>query len=245
MSDWFTHHSMKVNTEKTQLIVFGTKSMLRGLPSIKVRFGDSLLIESETVKNLGLVMDRHLTFDSHIDQLVAKCTGILIALLHAKHSMPRDILAHIVNALVMSSIRYCISVYGTHGKVQTERVQKLINFCARVVSGKRKYEHISDELKRLNWLSASQLTEYHRLTMIHRALTTGHPPGIAEQLTVASHDHNTRTRDHLLRPKARINPGKRRLCFSGSAAYNGLPPELHRLRLGRFKSRLKEVLLSA
>ena len=90
-----------------QLTVFGPKSMLRGFPKISVRFvGQSLLTEteSETVKNLGLVMDKHFTFDAHIDQLVGKCTGILVALAHAKYSMPHDILAHIVNALVMSAI---------------------------------------------------------------------------------------------------------------------------------------------
>ena len=138
ISNWFAHHSMKVNTDKTQLIVFGSKSMLRGFPSIRVRFGESLLTESGSVKNLGLIMDGHLTFDTHIDQLVSRCTGILIALSHAKHSMPCEILADIINALVLSSIRYCISIYGTHGQTQTHRVQKLINFCARVISGKRK-----------------------------------------------------------------------------------------------------------
>ena len=189
-------------------------------------------------------MDRHLTFDTHIDQLVSRCTGILIALSHAKHSMPCEILADIINALVLSSIRYCISIYGTHGQTQTHRVQKLINFCARVISGKRKYDHISSELKRMQWLSASQLVEYHRLCVIQKALITGLPPGITNQLTVAAHNHNTRSHGHLQRPRARTNAGKRRLCFGGASAYNRLPPELHQLSLGRFKHRLKEVLLA-
>ena len=82
-----------------------------------------------------------------------------------------------------------------------------------------------------------------RLILIQKAIATGVPPGIANQLTVAPNDHNTRSRDHLQRPRARTNAGKRRLCFSGSQSYNRLPPELHQLSLGRFKARLRGVLL--
>ena len=244
ISDWFAHHSMKVNSDKTQLIVLGSKNMLRSFPPIRIRFGESLLTESGSVKNLGLVMDKHLTFDLHIDQLLGKCTGILVALSHAKHSMPHDVLAHIVEALVMSSIRYCISIYGTHGQTQTHRIQKLINFCARVICGKRKYDHISAEIRRMQWLSASQLITYHRLCVIQKALVTGLPTGIASQLNVAAHGHNTRSHDHLQRPRARTNAGVRRLCFSGSDAYNRLPTEIRQLNMSRFKTRLKEILLT-
>ena len=92
ISDWFAHHCMKINTEKTQLIVFGSKVMLQRLPKITLRFGTSLLSECRTVKNLGLIMDRSLTFDSHIDELVRKSTGILIAISHAKHCIPSDVI---------------------------------------------------------------------------------------------------------------------------------------------------------
>ena len=72
ISDWFAHHSMKVNADKPQLMVLGSRNMYRSFPPIRIRIGESLLTESSSLKNLGLVMDRHLTFDAHIDQLVGK-----------------------------------------------------------------------------------------------------------------------------------------------------------------------------
>ena len=62
VSDWFSSNSMKVNTAKTQLIVFGTRNTLRDLPPVQLKFGTSIITESREVKNLGLTMDRHLTF---------------------------------------------------------------------------------------------------------------------------------------------------------------------------------------
>jgi len=242
LSEWFASHSMKVNSSKTQLIVFGTKTMLRNFPEVRINFSTSVLSESRTVKNLGLVMDRNLTFDSHVDQLVGKCTGMLVALSHAKHSLPSDIISSLVTSLVTSHIRYCISIYTTYGQAQKDRVQKLLNFCARVVCGRRKFDHISADFKRLEWLDAVQLTSYHRLCLIKRVLTTGHPTGILQHFTTADHHHDTRARDQLQRPRARFNSGARRLCFSGADAYNRLPPNLRELGLPQFKARLREWL---
>ena len=125
MADWFSSYGMKVNQAKTQLIVHGTKRNLHNVQPVLIKFGSSVISESRTVKNLGLVMDRYLTLEDHITQLVTKCTGVLISLSHSKHVLPSWTVAHVVNALVVSSIRYCISVYGTCSKTQLHRVQKL------------------------------------------------------------------------------------------------------------------------
>ena len=79
---------MKVNQAKTQLIVHGTKRNLQNAQPVRIKFGSSVISESRTVKNLGLVMDRYLTFEDHITQLVDKCTGVLISLFHSKHALP-------------------------------------------------------------------------------------------------------------------------------------------------------------
>ena len=162
--DWFCQNQIKINASKTQLLVLGTRAMLRGVPQISLKVGTTTVTESRTVKNLGLVMDRHMTFEPHIDQLTAKSAGTLIALMHARHLVPRCVLQQIVEGLVMSSIRYCLSVYGTCGVTQMHRVQKLVNFCTRVITGKRKFDSVSGEAERLGILSARCLFEYHQLT---------------------------------------------------------------------------------
>ena len=63
--DWFCQSQMKINASKTQLLVLGTKQMLRNLPQISIKVGTSTVTESRTVRNLGLVIDKHLTFQPH------------------------------------------------------------------------------------------------------------------------------------------------------------------------------------
>ena len=63
-----------------------------------------------------------------------------------------------IEGLVVSLMRYCIVVYGSAGKTQLGHLQRLLNFCASVISGRRKYDHISDVLPELRWLTAKIYT---------------------------------------------------------------------------------------
>ena len=46
--------------------------------------GESLQLVT-TARNLGVIFDTRLSFEAHVDGVVAKCFGILIGLMHAKH----------------------------------------------------------------------------------------------------------------------------------------------------------------
>ena len=70
---------------------------------------------------------------------------------------------------------------------------ELLNFGARVISGRRKYDYISDVLKDLRWLDAHNLIRYHRLCLVHSVDTTGRPESIADTLgDAAQHQYMTR-----------------------------------------------------
>ena len=225
--EWFCQNQMKINESKTQLLVLGTKAMLRNIPQVSINVGRSVVTESRIVKNLGLVIDRHLSFEPHIDQLTAKCTGMLIALMHARHVIPRCILRQVVEGLVMSSIRYCLSVYGTCGITQMHRVQKLVNFCTRVISGKRKYDRVSCEAERLGIMSARNLFEYHRLTLTKSILRFGEPETLRHMFEHVQHAQGTRQTGQLRLPRIKSDSGKRRLAYGGAKAFNVLPSYMH------------------
>ena len=213
---------MKVNASKTQMIVLGTSQMLRGLPSVSIRFAGATVRESETVRNLGLIMDRHLSYHCHVSHVVSKCTGALLALNHAKHVLPPHTLKPIVTSLVVSTVRYCISIYGTCGTTELRRVQRVLNFCARVISGRRKYSDVTDVLRELKWLSAANLALYHRICSVRTIGQTGHPSNIACMLENATdHGHDTRYAQRLRLPRIRTEAGRRQLVYSGVDAYNG------------------------
>jgi len=113
----------------------------------------------------------------------------------------------------------------------------ILNFCARVVTGRRKYDRVSHVFKDLKWF-AEQLVFYHRVCSVHNIIVIGQPEDIAMTLgDVASrrHDHATRRASDITLPRIRIGAGRRRLCYNAVQDYNRLPIATHdpgfRLRL--------------
>ena len=175
-------NGLKVNVSKFELITFGSRQNLRSISPIKITYKDTCLTPSPEVKNLDVVFDQHLSWDAHVRTVSRRCCGILTALSHIRHFLPPDTLPEIVTALAISHVRYCLSVYGNGSAGNLAAIQKLLNFAARVIAGKRKFDRVSGVRDRLGWLDSSQLFQYQSLCLLDKILSSGQPECIARQI---------------------------------------------------------------
>ena len=241
---WFHSHGLEVNTGKTELLVCGFLQNCLKLAPVTVRFREDVVCESPGVRNLGVLFDKHLTWDSHISALVKKCNGILIGLSHVRQQIPPELLPTLVNALVLSHVRYCLAVYGNGSENNMQRLQKILNFALRVISGRRKFDHISDVREELGWHTVRQLYKQHTLTLLHKIMDTGEPQALASQIQANSslRSRSTRQDTDLALPRVRTEAGKRRLLYSTVQLYNELPSDIRSSSLVSFKRLLHEQL---
>ena len=95
---WLWQNGMKINTSKTEMLLCGDRRQLAQIsrPACVMFLGQRLESKDE-VKNLGVVMDRNLSWDSHIKRVSDRCFGILIGLANAKHVLPREVLPSYVD----------------------------------------------------------------------------------------------------------------------------------------------------
>ena len=109
---------------------------------------------------------------------------MLTGLAHLRHYLPETVLSRIVSALVLSHVRYCLTVYGNGTAKNLDRLQKILNFSARVITGRKQFDHISDvqreRERELGWLSAPDLVRCLTLTLAHKVLRHGEPEELAE-----------------------------------------------------------------
>ena len=224
MCTWFMQNNMKINASKTEMIMCGDRRQLARIDRpVYVTFLGKRLECTDEVKNLGVVMDKHLTWDSHVKRLTDRCFGTLIGLANAKHVLPREVLPMLIDSLVMSHVRYCVQVYGSAGSTTIAKLQKVFNFSARILFNRRKYDHISDALAELDWLNARQFVEYSDLCMLHKVISSGCPEVLASRFRF-NHEvvsRVTRQSNHLALDKPRTNHGKRTFTYRSSQLYNG------------------------
>ena len=248
LDSWFRANGLKVNASKTQMMLLGSRQNLRTLNNVTVTFRDHILTPVPETKNLGLYFDNTLSWDRHVSIITQRCFGVLTGLSHLRGHLPTAVLSALIHALVFSQIRYCISVYGNGKKGNLSRIQKIINYSAKIIFGRRKYDHVSDLLHRLGWLSAEGIASYHTLCVLHRVLRSGEPEQLAAGLSTvaearAAADRMTRQDGLLSVPRSRTEMGRRRFACRGPARYNGLPRDLIELPASRFGRHLKRHLV--
>ena len=100
------------------------------------------------------------------------CYAVLVSLYKFRYYFTPDILKVIIQAHVFTHIRYCICVWGGANKGQLHKLQKVINFAARIVTGSKKYDHITPVLSSLGWPRIENLVEYMDLVKVVKLFKT-------------------------------------------------------------------------
>ena len=237
---YFRSSGLKVNESKFELLPIGSRQNLRNLPTFSVKFRNNAIHPCDEARNLGLSFDRSLSWDSHVTNLSRKCSGILTGVSHLRHYLPPNIIPILVSALVFSHVRYCLTVYGNGSSKNLTMVQKVINFAARVISGRRKFDHISDVRESLGWLDAPDLLDLQTMTMLHKVRRHGEPESLAAQfclnLELPGRARSTRQDNLLSLPSSRGSAaGKRRFSHRAASLHNALPTEYRDLSVPAFK----------
>ena len=170
-------------------------------------------------------MDSRLSFDEHVTEVVSKCTGSLCQINRVKHLFDRSTLITIINSLVFSKLFYCSSMWSSTTKKNIARLQKVQNFAARIVTGARKYEHITPMLKELHWLPVAKQLEVRDILMAFKCIKGLAPPSLCNKFSTRSQvrTRNTRNKDKLHIPTFRSATAQRPFPYRAVQFWNDLP----------------------
>ena len=97
-----------------------------------------------------------MSYDEQISKTVSSCVSRLCQINRVKHVFDQKTLKLVINALVLSKLFYCSSVWSNTAKNSVNKLQFVQNFTARIVANKRKYDHVTPVLKSLNWLAVNK-----------------------------------------------------------------------------------------
>ena len=101
-------------------------------PSLLIPDEDILMIEH--TKYLGVHVDQCLNWDVHIAEVIKKISRALGMIRHAKQYLPLSILQAMYRSMVEPYFRFCCPVWGVYGTTALNKLQKLENRAARIVT---------------------------------------------------------------------------------------------------------------
>ena len=120
LSEWFSDNFMKLNEEKSHLLIFGAKN-----DGMTLNIGASQISESESEKLLGVTLDSKLDFNVHVNQVCMKASQKLYALARVPNYMDTEKVKLIMRSFIMSHFSYCPLIWMFHDRAANSRIDKI------------------------------------------------------------------------------------------------------------------------
>ena len=99
---WMPQNLLKLNSDKTEFIMFGTRQQLIKVGNIHLQIGPDKAVPVDHVKNLDYIMDRFLKNRPHMNKLTSTCYCMLCDIAKVRSSMDKRRAQLIMQALVLS-----------------------------------------------------------------------------------------------------------------------------------------------
>ena len=182
-----------------------------------------------------------MAWHSHIDKLSKKIASRIGAIKRIIPFVSPKILHYIYNALVQPHFDYCSIVWGNCGKTLSERLQKLQNRAAGILTSSSYDADARYLLRQLVWKNLITQRQIQVALMVFKALNDLAPDYLFSMFTECS------TSGYVLRdstnklnvPLPRTNYRKKSFSYRGATLWNSLPCNLRQEKsLNRFKQLL-------
>ena len=180
----------------------------------------------QSAKDLSVILDPNLTFDDHITATVSECIARLAQINRVKHCLDKTRLLTIIHALVFSKMYYCLNVWANTTNKNVRNLQVVQNFAYRIISGAKKYNHVSNLLKSLSWLPVKDQLCYRQAIMAFKCMTGNAPEYLTSQFITREQvsKRTTRSSQKLNIPLFRTASGQRTFYYRTIKLWNNLKP---------------------
>ena len=136
---WMKEKHLKLNEEKTEVMLIGTKAFLAKSKKIdSMKIGDEFVDVRKTATNIGVTFDATMSFSNHISNITKKCYFHLFLISKIRPFLTEKVANKLVCSLILSRLDYANSVLYGLPEAELHRLQMVQNNAARVVMRKRK-----------------------------------------------------------------------------------------------------------
>jgi len=225
---WMLHDNLKLNAEKTELLIIGTPQQLDKVVITHIRVGNTNIYPVPVARNLGSWFDANISLTDHISKICSSSFYYLYNLRRIRKYLSNKSTESLVHAFISS------------------RVQ---NACARLIFAEGRYCLITPLLIKWHWLPIQSRIVFKILLLTFKILHGTAPTYLDSLISLKPQScYNLRSScDTLLlkQPsfKSKVTLGDRSFTCAAPKLWNALPFEVGDPKsMDIFKSRSKTHL---
>ena len=245
ISKWFVANRLTLNVDKTNFINFKSYRKIKPV-NLALTLEGSLIRQVDSTKFLGVFLDQHLSWKTHINyisQKIAKNIGIVSRI---SYLLPKTIRLNLYYSLILPYLNYCNLIWASNYESRLHKLIILQKKAIRLIQGARKDAHTAPIFRDLNLLNLKQIRSLQIGEFIYRYEHNLLPSSFAGYFTLGSqiHGHFTRRATSYRPVKARTNTREFSIRAAGPLLWNSIPLEIRSSKTRHeFKKRLRLFLI--
>ncbi|CAH2241677.1 jg26977 [Pararge aegeria aegeria] len=197
----------------------------------------------DTVKDLGLHLDKQLSWSVHVNVLSRRLFATIRSLRRLRSVLPIPTKVMLAHSLILSILDYADASYINLTEDQLNKLERLQNLAIRFIFGLRKYDHVSEFRLKLKWLPIRRRRDLHVLSLLYCVLFNPKTPSYLKEkfnfLGVQSDIRSCRTLT-LSMPFHKTKFYKHSFIVQATELWNALPISIRQSRsLDIFKNAVK------
>ncbi|XP_045455269.1 uncharacterized protein LOC123664948 [Melitaea cinxia] len=155
---------MTLNVNKCSVIRFSRHRLRKDCDDYEYRINNAPLKRVETIRDLGITLDRCLRFDTHFNAISAKALRMLgFILRNTREFKQSDTIILLYNALVRSSLEYCSVVWNPGYRVHIDRIERIQRKFLRILAYRQNVGYLRDYRSRLEHFKMTSLEDRRRM----------------------------------------------------------------------------------
>ena len=133
VSTWLKANKLSINVKKTKLMIFRPRQ--KALPITRqIILENNVLEQVAKTKFLGVYIDQHLEWKTHVNFIAAKISKSVGLLYKAKYYLPSNSLLTLYYALIYPYLTYCNLIWASTHVTNLQRIYLLQKRAVRAIS---------------------------------------------------------------------------------------------------------------
>ena len=219
VSRWLKLNKLSLNIDKTHFMIFKRRRQrVEFVPDIHI--DSNPLHQVSNTKFLGVYIDEHLTWQTHISYIAGKVSRGIGILAKAKRYLNRATLHLLYYTFIYPYIGYCNIVWGNTFTLHISKLQILQKRIVRMIDNLNYRDHTYRSFQKLKILKCREIYKYQVGQFIYKHKQNVFPPLFTYLFRTSTHGYNTRSNNRYVAHKYKIDLARRSLRHDGIRFWN-------------------------
>ena len=165
---WMSENQLTLNDSKMEVLHVSSRFRQRQELGA-ITSGGSQVGPSPSLRDLGVILDCHLTMQQHVNNTCKKASLALRRIGRVRHYLNSRTTEILVHAFITSLLDSCNCLLLGAPERELGKLQRIQNSAARLVS-KERSQHITPILRDLHWLPVQLRIRYKVILIVFKAL---------------------------------------------------------------------------